>query len=331
MNDFNGAKPQKTAKVPQVSIGMPVYNGAKFIHEALDSLLAQTFTDFELIISDNASTDETEAICREYAKKDDRICYVRQVMNLGMTANFKFVFDKAKGEYFMWASHDDVWGPSFVENNYCFLRDNKDFVGSISESVNHLGDTGLLAGCSTINHESFQERIFKFMQNPASNSRMLSLFVRERISKINICDFNYIAGDWPFIIEILKIGKLNCVYGAVQFQKRAGISNNIVSYYDQYRTSSIEYIFPLRRLFMYILTLKVNFKIKISILLHILTINYSVVKSYFKTKTGNYLWDKLVVTSIKKGFEVNSTSNKTENIRAAIYYYLTCYKNRLRL
>ena len=93
---------------------MPVYNGAKFIREALDSLLAQTFTDFELIISDNASTDGTESICREYADKDKRVRYVRQAQNLGAAANFKFVLDDAVGEYFMWAAADDVWLPTFV-------------------------------------------------------------------------------------------------------------------------------------------------------------------------------------------------------------------------
>jgi len=102
-------------KKPLVSIGMPVYNGAKFIREALDSLLAQTFTDFELIISDNASTDETEAICREYAAKDARIRYIRQPENRGALANFQFVLDEAVGEYFMWAAADDRRHPSALE------------------------------------------------------------------------------------------------------------------------------------------------------------------------------------------------------------------------
>ena len=104
-----------TSKVHQISIGMPVYNGAKFIREALNSLLGQTFTDFELIISDNASTDETETICREYAAKDVRIKYVRQVENLGAVANFKYVLDFATGEYFMWAAADDVWDQKWIE------------------------------------------------------------------------------------------------------------------------------------------------------------------------------------------------------------------------
>lgn len=99
----------QAAMPPVVSIGMPVYNGEPFIREALDSLLDQTFTNFELIISDNASTDGTEAICREYASKDERIRYVRQTENRGALANFQFVLDEAVGEYFMWAAHDDKY------------------------------------------------------------------------------------------------------------------------------------------------------------------------------------------------------------------------------
>jgi glycosyltransferase involved in cell wall biosynthesis len=99
---------------PQVSIGMPIYNGELFIREALDSLLAQTFTDFELIISDNGSTDATEAICKEYAAKDVRIRYVRQGENRGAVANFWFVLNEAVGEYFMWAAADDRWDHEWI-------------------------------------------------------------------------------------------------------------------------------------------------------------------------------------------------------------------------
>lgn len=98
----------KSETPPKVSIGMPVFNGEPFIREALDSLLAQTFTDFELIISDNGSTDGTEAICREYAACDARIRYVRQTGNCGVLFNFQFVLDAARGEYFMWMACDDI-------------------------------------------------------------------------------------------------------------------------------------------------------------------------------------------------------------------------------
>jgi glycosyltransferase involved in cell wall biosynthesis len=99
---------------PAVHIGMPVFNGEKTIHRAIDSLLRQTFSDFELIISDNASTDETAAICRDYAARDSRIKYFRQKKNEGATTNFIFVLNQASADYFMWAAADDQWAPTYL-------------------------------------------------------------------------------------------------------------------------------------------------------------------------------------------------------------------------
>ncbi|BAY48508.1 glycosyl transferase family protein [Scytonema sp. HK-05] len=99
---------------PRLSIGLPVYNGEKFIKEAIDSLLAQTFEDFELIISDNASTDKTEEICRAYAAKDQRIRYYRNQKNIGCAPNFNRVFKLSSGEYFKWVAHDDLHAPDFL-------------------------------------------------------------------------------------------------------------------------------------------------------------------------------------------------------------------------
>lgn len=100
---------------PLVSIGMPVYNGESFLQEALDSLLAQTFENFELIISDNASTDKTESICREYAAKDQRIRYYRNPLNIGCAQNFNRVFKLSSSKYFKWAAYDDIHAPNFLE------------------------------------------------------------------------------------------------------------------------------------------------------------------------------------------------------------------------
>lgn len=108
---------------------MPVYNGAKYIGQALDSLLAQTFFDFELIISDNASTDDTETICKSYERLDSRIRYVRQTENLGALANFQFVLDQAKGQFFMWAAADDLWDNQWLETLYIQIRDDKTVAG----------------------------------------------------------------------------------------------------------------------------------------------------------------------------------------------------------
>jgi glycosyltransferase involved in cell wall biosynthesis len=100
---------------PLVSIGMPVYNGARFIAPALDSLLAQTYGYFELIISDNGSTDETRAICERYAAVDNRIRYIRQPRNLGAARNWNIVAEEARGTYFKWASANDVCMPDMLE------------------------------------------------------------------------------------------------------------------------------------------------------------------------------------------------------------------------
>ncbi|MEF2232201.1 MAG: glycosyltransferase family 2 protein [Pseudodesulfovibrio sp.] len=100
--------------VPRVSIGMPVHNGAARMRRAVDSLLAQDFKDFELVISDNASTDGTWEICREYAARDPRVRISRNAENQGIMSNFKKVLALSEGEYFMWAAIDDLWLPSFL-------------------------------------------------------------------------------------------------------------------------------------------------------------------------------------------------------------------------
>lgn len=100
-----------SSPTPRVSIGMPVFNGANYIREAIDSILGQTYEDFDLIVSDNASTDDTEAIVRAYAARDGRVRYYRNATNVGAAANMNRVFALGAGEYFRWAAHDDVLAP----------------------------------------------------------------------------------------------------------------------------------------------------------------------------------------------------------------------------
>lgn len=100
---------------PRLSIGLPVYNGENYVAEAIDNLLAQTFTDFELVISDNASTDGTREICEKYAAKDERIRYLRQPCNIGAAPNHNFVVQASRGEFFKWAAHDDLFAPELLE------------------------------------------------------------------------------------------------------------------------------------------------------------------------------------------------------------------------
>ena len=119
----------------RVSIGMPVYNGENFIREALDSILNQTFQGFEVVISDNASTDQTEAICKAYAARDSRIRYYRNKENLGATRNYNRVFELATGTYFKWAAHDDVIAPDFLEKCVAVLDEDPSIVVSYASTV----------------------------------------------------------------------------------------------------------------------------------------------------------------------------------------------------
>ena len=98
---------------PVLSIGLPIYNGEDFVSQALDSLLAQTFQNFEIIISDNASSDRTPEICQAYAAKDSRITYHRSEQNLGAAWNYNRAFELSTGKYFKWAAHDDLCDPSY--------------------------------------------------------------------------------------------------------------------------------------------------------------------------------------------------------------------------
>jgi glycosyltransferase involved in cell wall biosynthesis len=95
---------------PRLTVGLPVYNGEKYLAESLDALLGQSYGEYELIISDNASTDGTEEICRDYLARDERISYVKQPVNIGAAPNHNYVFEQSRTELFKWASHDDLYG-----------------------------------------------------------------------------------------------------------------------------------------------------------------------------------------------------------------------------
>src|SRR5581483_2235196 len=98
----------------RVSLAMPIYNGERYVEETIRAILAQDFTDFELIITDNASTDRTEEICRRFAAQDQRVRYVRNERNLGAAANYNLGLALATGEYFKWCAHDDLISPNCV-------------------------------------------------------------------------------------------------------------------------------------------------------------------------------------------------------------------------
>lgn len=109
------------SKLPRLAIGLPVYNGENFLAETLDSLLGQSFSDFLIVICDNASTDGTGQICLDYASRDARITYWRNPKNIGAGPNYREVFHRAPAcELFKWAAHDDLYDPDYLAR--CIAR-----------------------------------------------------------------------------------------------------------------------------------------------------------------------------------------------------------------
>ncbi len=109
---------------PLVSVGMPVFNGENFVGQAIESVLAQSLGDFELIICDNASTDRTGDICRDFAARDPRVRYMRNARNIGAGPNFDRCFHLARGTYFQWAAHDDMRAPDYLARAIAALEAN---------------------------------------------------------------------------------------------------------------------------------------------------------------------------------------------------------------
>lgn len=130
--------------LPLVSIGLPVCNGERYLSEALDSLLSQTYRNIEIIISDNASTDSTPAVCAMYARKDSRVRYYRNEKNLGAARNYNLTVEHARGKYFKWAAHDDICKPTLIEecvavlereSNVCLAYPKTIIIGPTGEPI----------------------------------------------------------------------------------------------------------------------------------------------------------------------------------------------------
>lgn len=121
--------------MPRVTLAMPVFNGANYVEAALASILAQDFADFELVITDNASTDRTEEICRAFAARDPRIRYHRHPRNLGAAPNYNSGYELARGEYLKWCAHDDLLSPNYVSECVAALDSDPDAALAYGQTV----------------------------------------------------------------------------------------------------------------------------------------------------------------------------------------------------
>jgi glycosyltransferase involved in cell wall biosynthesis len=210
--------------LPKISIGMPVYNGEIFIREALDSLLNQSFTDFELIISDNASTDNTENICLEYAEKDSRIKYHRQNKNNGAITNFMFVLHKAIGDYFMWAAADDYWSDNWLE---VLLGDITADTHIAFGHVVTIAENG--ATIRQYNYQGFSKgklrrliQLFLSEENNYKANFIYGLYHREELLKFHFGE-TY-GSDNHFVFEIIQQGRLSTNPNALFFKRHVATS-----------------------------------------------------------------------------------------------------------
>ncbi|KAI95219.1 glycosyl transferase [Rhodomicrobium udaipurense JA643] len=121
--------------LPKISIGVPVYNGLPYVGELMDSLLSQTFGDFDIVISDNASNDGTEELLRAYATADARVKYFRNETNIGLIPNYNRVFELATAPYFKWSAADDLYEPEYLAACFPAIRDDASVAVSHSETA----------------------------------------------------------------------------------------------------------------------------------------------------------------------------------------------------
>ena len=197
---------------PTVSIGMPVYNGANYIEEAIQSILNQTYSDFELIISDNASTDATGEICQAYVKQDSRILYCRNNKNLGAAKNANRTFTMARGDYFKLAAHDDLIAPEFLEKCVGVLKRDSSVVLCYTRTrfIDTNGD--VLSNCDLkLNRVGSSRPQDRFADLILIDYWCLEIFglIQSRLLEKTPVFGSYIASDRVLLAELGLLGRFH--------------------------------------------------------------------------------------------------------------------------
>ena len=197
---------------PLISIGMPVFDGEKYVAEAIESILNQTFTNFELIISDNASTDQTQQICQYYASKDNRVRYYRNQKNMGAPRNYNRVFELSNGKYFKWAAYDDVLHPEYLRKCINVLDKDSSIVGCHSKTARIDKDGNFLGyynknylNCinSPKAHERFRDLIgLYYITTPFHAVYRARFFAQSQLHG------SYIGADRNLVAELGLMGRI---------------------------------------------------------------------------------------------------------------------------
>lgn len=196
--------------LPRVSIGMPVYNGARYLRAAVDSVLGQTYADLELIISDNASTDGTQAICEEYARRDPRVRYSRNAKNLGAGPNYDRCFYLSRGHYFRWAAHDDAMAPTYLEKAVAALDADPEAV-ACQVGITEIDEDGrelrsYVNALKGIDSQSQARRLGAAIHPRHQVEDFFSLYRRDAVAKSGLHD-TFLGSDRVFLAEMALIGR----------------------------------------------------------------------------------------------------------------------------
>jgi glycosyltransferase involved in cell wall biosynthesis len=197
-----------TASGPKVSVGLPVYNGSRYLAQAIDSVLDQTYGNLELIISDNASTDATPEICREYAARDGRVLYHRQDRNIGAGPNHNCVARLASGKYFRWASDDDAMEPEYLARCVAMLESHPDAV-LCHTRTRIIGDKGegFAAHLEGLDANRPSDRFAVVILRPHWCVEVLGLIRCSELGKTNL-QAPYFGGDKTLMAELALLGRL---------------------------------------------------------------------------------------------------------------------------
>jgi glycosyltransferase involved in cell wall biosynthesis len=196
---------------PTVTIGLPVYNGERFLAEALDSLLGQTFTDFELIISDNASTDATEEICCAHARSDPRIKYQRSPKNRGAAWNYNRVLELATGPFFKWAAHDDICAPTFLERCVETFRSESSAVVLVYPRSTAIDEHGAVLwehwDRLDLRESTPHERIKRLVWNPPNMGTSIFGLIRTSALRQTRGTLTFLSADYVILAELALLGE----------------------------------------------------------------------------------------------------------------------------
>ena len=228
-----------------ISIGLPVYNGADSIKEAIGSIIAQSFNNWELIVSDNNSSDSTVAIVQEFAKLDKRISLYKQKENIGMYPNFHFVLKKSKGKYFHWIGADDQRSTNFLQDNIAFLDQYPDCVASCSEKFfGSINEYQKLNVNFSLEQKTVRERFECLLDNIwQSHSIYYSVIRTEVIKKYQFFNENFLANDWIVDLFLARHGKVVLQNSSYIVIGEKGVSRT--NAFKPFRTNWIEGLFPL--------------------------------------------------------------------------------------